>query len=126
MIQFYKPWEMLPEEETKIEEQIREAQALIDRELAGAEQQREVPEKSTKDDIPVTDKTSEKNDVEMETVGDDSNKDQPSDMHGSATNDPDPNGASTEEATKEEAVDNGKDPGHDGEEVNEGEDTVIY
>jgi hypothetical protein len=32
-MQFYKPWDLRPDEEDRIEEQIRDAQAQIDKEL---------------------------------------------------------------------------------------------
>jgi hypothetical protein len=41
MLQYYKPWELTPDQEDEIQRQIEEAQSIIDNELDGFERQQE-------------------------------------------------------------------------------------
>ena len=41
MRQYYRPWELTSDEEDKIDEQLRDAQAQIDRELVEFEEQKQ-------------------------------------------------------------------------------------
>ena len=132
MLQYYKPWDLLPSEVTRIEDQTREAQSSIDEELT---ELAKTEEKKPQQDHYMEDAPADNNplvgeDVEMDPVGEDLKDSGASTSDGQKTDRANANDnltASDEEIAHQDILETTKDIGHDAEEVDEGqEDTVIY
>lgn len=118
-VQFYKPWQLLPQQEERIKNQVAEAEALIEREVTEFEARK--PKEKSNGKI----ETEDTNGASKETVGEPATKSPsvPSLALADTTNLPDaPQAPQSEQKTEKQALEE-----HNGEVVVENEeDTVIY
>lgn len=125
-MQYYKPWELLPDQEATIKSQIEEAEAIVER---------EDPNRADRDSLAqdpggTTNATDEDGSAELkasETVGSEANPAEPSDAPLEKSTNPEV--LSSEAPPEPVQVSNGgKDAGDDNGEVvvEADEDTVIY
>lgn len=115
---FYKPWQLLPQQEERIKNQITEAEALIEREVTEFEARK--PKEKSQGKI----ETEDTNGASKETVGEPATESPsvPSLALVDTTNLPDVQAPQSEQTTEKHALEE-----HNGEVVVENEeDTVIY
>ena len=126
--QYYKPWELLPADETKIKDQVKETEALIDQEISQYDIDHLASPKDHKLRPHQEVKQESKEGVNANLISDGKETDtHSSDDHkvdGADSDDVTMLGASPQASERPEPA---KDTGDDGGEVVEGdEDTVIY
>jgi len=129
LYQYYKPWELLKQEEEDIKGQIKEAGLTIEQELAQYEQDHGASPKPSGPEVEREASKEDSDPIKFEengNLGQATDQEQPTRSENNDA-DPDTTAASNPQPPPTAQADVSKDAGDDGGEVVEGdEDTVIY